>query len=43
MTALYIRKIESAIRRSLTASERKLAADMLASRVHINYAIEYFR
>lgn len=43
MAMLYIRKIETALSRQLTQSERKLAAQMLANRVHVNYAIEYFR
>ena len=43
MTSLYIRKIESALQRALTASERKLAETFMTAGYHVSYAIEYFK
>ena len=43
MSALYIRKIESALCRSLSNSEKELAIQFFTGGIHVNYAIEYFR
>lgn len=43
MTKIYITKIERAISRPLTQSERGKAAEFLAAGYSVNYAIEYFK
>lgn len=43
MTALYIQKIETALSRPLTGSEKSQAMDFLAAGYSVNYAVEYFK
>lgn len=43
MIALYIQKIETALSRPLTGSEKSQAKDFLAAGYSVNYAVEYFR
>lgn len=43
MTTLYIRKIEKALARPLTASEKAQAQEFLTAGYSVNYAVEYFK
>lgn len=43
MTTLYIRKIEKALARPLTASEKAKASEFFSKGYSLNYSIEYFK
>lgn len=43
MTVFYIQKIEKALARPLTASEKAQAQDFLTAGYSVHYAVEYFK